>query len=459
MQYLPQLIGIGLVLVLMLTSFIIAVKLRTVVTTNTVHIVQSRSKTIPYGTGQNTKNVYYKWPSWLPILGVQVIELPISNFQLSLKSYEAYDKDRVPFDVDVVAFFRIKDTAKAAQRISNISELQSQLTQIVQGAVRKVLASDVIDSIMVERAKFGTQFTDEVKEQLEEWGVESVKSMELMDIRDGQGGKVISNIMAKKVSHIEMLSRTEVANNHQLAETAEIAAAQTVAIRKQDADEQVGKRTAEKEMAVGIAQQQSQQSVMVEQATTQEKAMAVNRVAAVKTAEIERDKQLVLADQTKKTTILVAEGQKQTAILNAEGTLEAKKREAEATTLTGNARGAAEKAFLLAAVDTQIALAKEIGGNEGYQQYLISLEAIKAQMTIGVEQAQALQKADVKVISNTGSTTEGVSRVMDMFTSGGGSKLAGMLESLAQSNVGAGFLKKLGLKFEKAEKAEPAEKA
>jgi len=47
--------------------------------------------------------------------------------------------------------------------------------------------------------------------------------MELMDIRDAQGHANIANIMAKKSSHIEMESRTEVAKNRQLAETAEIA--------------------------------------------------------------------------------------------------------------------------------------------------------------------------------------------------------------------------------------------
>jgi len=220
---------------------------RVVVHTNMVHIVQSKKKTTSYGTGQEGKNVYYAWPSWVPYFGVTVIKLPVSNFDLSLKNYEAYDKDRVPFMVDVTAFFRIKDTSKAAQRVESVHELEGQLSLIVQGAVRKVLASDNIDSIMLERSKFGNEFTAEVREQLSEWGVESVKSMELMDIRDGHDSKVIFNIMAKKTSHIEMESRTEVANNNKTARTAEIEAEQIVAIREQESEEAIGKRTAEKE--------------------------------------------------------------------------------------------------------------------------------------------------------------------------------------------------------------------
>ena len=181
--------------VFVVATVIISLMFRRVVSTNMVHIVQSRRKTLPYGTGQSAGNVYYQWPSWVPFFGVTVIALPVSNFDISLKDYEAYDKDRVPFMVDVVAFFRINDTARAAQRVSSIEELKAQLQQIVQGAVRKVLASALIDTIMLERAQFGSQFTEEVRDQLKEWGTEPVKSMELMDIRDAHGSKVISNII------------------------------------------------------------------------------------------------------------------------------------------------------------------------------------------------------------------------------------------------------------------------
>ena len=151
---------------------IISILFRTVVSTNMVHIVQSRANTTPYGTGQQIGNVYHEWPRWVPYIGVTVIKLPVSNFDLSLKDYEAYDKDRVPFRVDVTAFFRINNTALAAQRVASIEELEDQLSLIVQGAVRKVLASDVIDRIMLERSKFGEDFTNEVRDQLAEWGVE-----------------------------------------------------------------------------------------------------------------------------------------------------------------------------------------------------------------------------------------------------------------------------------------------
>ncbi len=420
--------------VLLVVAIFLAVLFRTVVRTNMVHIVQSRRKTTSYGTGQAGSNVYYKWPSWVPYFGVTVIVLPVSNFDLPLKDYEAYDIDRVPFKVDVVSFFRIVDTALAAQRVASLEQLKEQLAQIVQGAVRKVLASDVIDKIMVERAQFGDLFTKEVGEQLKEWGVESVKSMELMDIRDGKEGNAVSNIMAKKISNIEKESRIEVANNLQAAKVAEINAEQTVKVRQQEADQVVGQRTAEKDREVGIAQQKSSQAVLVEKKETATKDMDVRQVEQVRTAEIEKQKQIVAAEQTKQTTIL-----------EAEGVMESQKRKAEGVETYGKAEGAAETARLMAPVNAQIALAEKIAQEPSYQQYLQVIEAIKAYLEVGSKQAEALQKADIKVIANTGKPTEGVGNVMDMFTTKGGTNLAGMVEAFAQTPMGQMVLAKVGL--------------
>ncbi len=437
------LIGSVLIGGLALFAVALAVLYRKVVSTNMVHIVQRGRSTVPYGTGQTAGNVYYAWPSWIPKFGVTVIELPVSNFDLSLEGYEAYDADRVPFKVDITAFFRIADTALAAQRVANVEELQAQLHQIVQGAVRKVLAGDKIDNIMLQRSKFGQDFTDEVVEQLKQWGVEPVKSMELMDIRDGQGSHVISNIMAKKTSHIEMESRRDVAENMRAAEVAEITAKREVDIQRQQAEQAVGERTAEKDKAVGIANQLARQEVLTQEKETKERDMAVKRVEEVRTAEIEKDKQVVAAEQDKQTTVIIAEGQ-----------LESERRNAQGIQAVGEAKAAAEKAMQLAPVEAQIVLAKEIGGNVGYQQYLMTIEGIKGYVVVGGKQAEALQQADVKVIANTGKPVEGMTNVMDLFTSKGGTHLASAVEAFAQSPLGQTIMEKMT-----GQKTEPSKDA
>jgi flotillin len=429
--------------ILVVFTLIVAIAFRRVVPTNMVHIVQSGKKSTSYGTGNSSGNVYYQWPAWLPLLGVTVIKLPVSNFDVPINDYLAYDRDRVPFLVDIAAFFRIADTSVAAQRIRDFSELRGQLDLIVKGAARTVLASKQIDEIMLERATFGEAFTKEVQDQLKSWGVEAVKNMELMDIRDSKDSKVIENIMAKQTSAIERDSRVAVAENKRAAEIAEIQARQATELREQEAAQAVGQRTAEKDREVGIAKEQADQAIKAQQAVTTERAMEVRRVEEVKKAEIERDKQVVAAEQDQRTTVIIAEGQ-----------LEAKRKEAEGIKVEGEARADAERAMQLAPVQAQITLAKEIGSNKGYQEYLVSIRRVEADEKVGIEQAGALKAAEIKVIANGGNITGGVKSVLDLLSSKGGTEIGAMLEGLSQTPQGAqilsGLTKVLGGKAEAA---------
>lgn len=424
---LPLIIG-----ALFAALIVISILLRVVVPTNMVHTVQSRRRTTSYGAGQRAGNVYYNWPSWVPFIGVSRIILPVNNFELSLSGYEAYDKDRVPFRLDLTAFFRIADTNVAAARIANMKELIAQLHFIVQGAARKILATHDIHQIMVDRATFGAQFTQEVATELANWGVEPVKNMELMDVRDAEGSRVIADIMAMKASNIQMTSRIEVANNMRAAQTAEIAARQEVEVREQEAQQVVGQRTAEKDKQVGIATEKASQEVQAEAAITREREMQVVRVATMRQAEITKDQQVVAASQDKETTIL-----------RADGDLQATKLAAEGIRVEGNAKADAEKALQLAPVAAQIELAREIGSNEGYQAYLVSIRGVEAYTQVGVEQAKAIGQADVKVIANTGDAVQGVHNAMGLISPRGGTAIGGMLEALKNTPEGAALLERI----------------
>jgi flotillin len=421
----------GVLLFVLTISFLF----RRVVSTNEVHIVQSRSETKSYGKDTPNGNTYFEWPSWLPLLGVSKIVLPVSVFNLNLNGYEAYDVGRVPFVVDIVAFFRISDSNLAAQRVESFAHLEKQLHAIVQGSVRTILASHDIDRIMLERSIYGEQFTSSVQDQLKSWGVVPVKNIELMDIRDAGSNLVIHNIMEKKKSLIEMQSRQEVAENIKNAEVSEIQAQRERDIKNEEALQAVGERTAEKVKAVGIANETASQQIKEQQRITKEKEMAVILVNDVKRSEINKDMNVVKADEDRVTMILRAEGH-----------LEAKKKEAEAIAIEGEARARAERALQLAPVQAQIELAKEIGENEGYQTYLISIEAINANKMVGLEQAQALKASDIKVIVNSGNPVDGISNVMDMFSAKGGTNFAAMLEGLAQTEQGMALMDRLGLK-------------
>ena len=276
------LVGAVLVAAIAGATFLVAIMLRRVVPTNMVHIVQSSRKTTPYGRNKEAGNTYYAWPSWVPIIGISVIEFQESIFQVSLDSYEAYDQARLPFTVDVTAFFRIEQAETAAQRVASFTELENQLTAVLQGAVRRILATNQLESILQSRSELGDQFTTEVKNQIAEWGVLPVKTIEFMDIRDSSKGQVIANIMDKEKSRIEKESRVAIAENHRAAEVAEIDAKRTVEVQRQDAEQQVGLRTAAKDQAVGIANEKASQEVKAEAKVTAERNMAVMEVEKVR---------------------------------------------------------------------------------------------------------------------------------------------------------------------------------
>lgn len=420
-----------LVLGVAFAFLILPMAFRRVVSTNEVHIVQGRKSTQSYGKDSGNGNVYYEWPKWIPLLGIDKVILPISVFDLDLKAYEAYDKGRLPFVIDVKAFFSINDSNTAAQRVASFRELQEQLMAVVQGAVRTILAASDIEQIMQGRSEFGDLFTKEVKEQLKSWGVSTIKNIELMDIRDSNGSKVIQNIMEKKKSLIEMQSRTEVANNKRQAEIAEVEAAREIELKRQDARQATGLKQVEAERVVQLSVEARSQALADQNKITKEKEMEVVKVQNVKQAEINKEVEVINAEKTKAMQIIGAEAH-----------LESKKKESEAVEVEGKAKASAEKAILLAPVDAQITLAKEIGENASYQQYLITIKQIEANRDIGLHQADALKAAQIKVIANAEGPNQGLTSVMDMFSSKGGTQIGGMLEGLANSDIGKSLLNK-----------------
>lgn len=421
---------------------------RRVVPTNMVHIVQSSKKTVSYGRGRDAGNTYYEIPSFIPVFGVTVTQFPESIFDISLRDYEAYDTGRLPFVVDIKAFFRISDSQIAAQRVANFQELQGQLMGVLQGAVRGILGNNRLENIMQDRSNLGEQFTKEVNDQLQEWGVTTAKMIEFMDIRDSNGSQVIQNMMAKEKSRIEKESRVTVADNIREAEMKEIEAKREIALTRTQAEQQVGIRQAEAEKEVGIAKEKSNQEVQTEAKITTERLMEVKKVEEVKSAEIAKEVAIVKAEQDKQVQVVNADAEKEATVRIAAGKLDATKKDAEGIQAVGSAKAEAEKAMLLAPVNAQLTLAKEIGENQNYQAYLIEVRKVEATEVVGKEMAAAMSKADLKVIANSGSVQNGVASLGDIFTPAGGTSIAGMLEALAQTDQGkalvAGLTTKLG---------------
>lgn len=455
--------GIPTFIVLAIMFYIFS--LRRIVPTNVVHIVQRGSKTVSYGVGKGS-NVYYEFPKWLPKFGVEVRELPVSNFDIDLPNYSAYDKDRVPFAVDVKAFFHIADTNKAAEKVASFQDLKLQLNNIVQGAVRSILAKSKLEDIMEERSMFGDKFTESVREDLKNWGVEPIKSIELMDVRDINGSDVIHQIMAKRISAIDMESRTEVAKNKKMAEQAEMEAQKEIAITRAETERISGEAQAQSKQAIGIAQaqavkmkgiaeQESFSEIAKAEKLAAEEKMSVVKVNQIRQAEINKENAIILTEQQKRQIEIEAEANKFKVETEAGAQLEAKKKEAEAIKMVGSAeaevikaKGVSEaeskKQMELANVTAQTTLAKEIGENESYQNYLIKIREVEITGEVNKVQYQslatALKEAELKVLVNSGDVNSGLGKFSDILSSKGGAAANGLFESLKQTAEGAGLV-------------------
>lgn len=454
------------IIVLMITIYVLS--LRRIVPTNVVHIVQRGNQTISYGTNKQS-NVYYEWPSWLPKLGVSVRVLPVSNFDIDLRRYEAYDKDRVPFVVDVKAFFHISNTNIAAEKVESFEELKGQLENVVQGAVRSILAKSKLEEIMEERSIFGKQFTEAVNTDLQNWGVEAIKSIELMDVRDADGSHAIQQIMAKRMSAIDMESRIEVAKNQKMAKQAELEARKEIDVTTAETERIAGEAQAQSHQAIGIAkaesmkrtgiaEQESKSDIAKAERSTAEQQMEVIKITQIKQAEIDKEREIINAEQEKQKMEIKAQADKYRVETEAAAVLEAKRKEAEAVKTVGTAeaeiikaKGISEaeskKAMELAGVTAQTTLAKEIGENKPYQDYLIRVKEVEVSQIVGVAQyesmAKALAAADLKLLVNSGDVHSGIGKLSDLFTSKGASQINGLLEGLKQTEEGQGILSML----------------
>jgi flotillin len=468
MQALLSMTPIVVSVILGIIILIKILSLRRIVPTNVVHIVQRGNQTVSYGTNKQS-NVYYEWPKWLPKLGVTVRVLPVSNFDIDLKRYEAYDKDRVPFVVDVKAFFHISNTNIAAEKVESFDELKIQLENVVQGAVRSILAKSKLEEIMEERSIFGKQFTDAVNTDLQNWGVEAIKNIELMDVRDADGSHVIQQIMAKRMSAIDMESRTEVAKNQKMAKQAELEAKKEIDVTAAETEKTAGEAQAQSQQAIGIAkaeamkktgiaEQQSVSEIAKAQRLTAEQQMEVVKVNQVKQAEIDKEREIILAEQERQKMEIKAQADKFRVETEAAAILEAKRKEAEAVKTVGTAeaeiikvKGISEaeskKAMELAGVTAQTTLAKEIGENKPYQEYLIRVKEVEVSQVVGVAQyesiAKALAAADLKLLVNSGDVHSGINKLSDLFTSKGASQINGLVEGLKQTEEGKGLMEML----------------
>ena len=100
-----------------------------------------------------------------------------------------------------------------------------------------------------------------------------------------------------------------------------------------------------------------------------------------------------------------------------------------------------------ASVQDQVTLAKEVGENKPYQEFLVAQKQIEVQgdvmKAVGVAQAQNLAGADVKIFANAASVSEGVGKAAGIFNPGTAFDVASMIEAFKSTPMGAEIIDKL----------------
>lgn len=412
-------------------------KLRRIVPPSEIHVVRQGDNTFLYGAVSNrigsgniiNGNTYYDWPSWLPVIGVNVKIMPLAVFDIKLDDYRCNDNGKLPLSVDVQAFFRISDYQLAAASIRSSEDLKKQLRGVLEGTARHLFGKNDIETIMISYSGYGKGFTELIDNELSGWGIRTAKSIEIMDVHDAPGETVIKNIMQRKKSEVEKASRMAVAKNNEEAKKAEIDAMKAIELAEQEKLEIIGRRTAEATAAVNVEKEKAAQKTHDAAKVTKEKLMAVSEVEATRKAEIE-----------KRAKTIAAEAERDKMSIESAGELAAKKNEAMGIKVKGQAEADAEKSYQMASVEAQTALAKEIGSNDGYQRYLVQTHQINAAKSVGLKQAENLGNADIRIIAGAGDISTGVGKAAGVFSPNGGFGMAGMLEAMGATDEGKALL-------------------
>jgi flotillin len=454
-------VGWFFILIVFVTILYIVTQLRKVVPTNEVHVVQRKKDSVPYGKGMTAGNVYLAWPAWVPMFGIEVQRLPLSIFDLQLNGYKAYDVWKVPFQVDITAFFEISEPGLAAEKVFSIAELKEQLTETVKWVVRKILAERDIVEIMESRSEIKDKFYEEVLWAVKSWWVE-LKNVEFMDIRDDDGSQVVTNIMMKKRSLIESESQIEVAENQKRAtiekenKTAEARAAAAAAKSGADIIESNSERDAElkrienekltqnqdieKERVLAVQKEEAKQKVYESEKETTAKRLAVKQLDEEKNAEIAKNIELIKADEQKQKVIIDAQAEKETITLKAQAEKIKVELDAHAKKIEIESIGIAKAKALdyhgtaEAKNKTQMAEALNTFDTASIQYMIKELETHLSEI-VDLEKAKSLASADVKVISTWKNGWEGINTFMDLFSANGGTNIWAMIEA-AKNTIG-----------------------
>ncbi len=363
-----------------------------VVPANEAHVVVHRSRTRVYSGhkehSDDGRAAYFEVPRFVPFLGVQVQKMLLQMMEVDVPNFLAFDRDRVRFECDIVAYVAVEDAIKAAQRFpEGLGELQKQIVKIVQATTRDMTTKLTIREIINERDLIAKKIHQVLSPEVQKWGM-SLQALELVNISDpaDKSSTVVHDISSIAEIQINSEARQKNAEQRKQARLKEAEAEQMAKLREIERDEAVGKRDQLKELEIARQRQ-----------LAQEQTMGVIRIEQVRQAEITRDAAIERAEGEKQSIIRVKEGE-----------------------------GEGVRAVGYAEADAKSRLADAL---KKINEAALDVRRIEKDERIGVTAAEALKNADIRFI-NAGAP----SSILDLFTPSGGANLGGMINALEATN-------------------------
>ena len=287
-----------LLVALIVLAVLLAMAWYRIVPANFAHVVVRRGQTRVYSphAEQSTsgKAAYFMIPKWVPYWGVRVHMMPLSMLEINVKDFLAFDRDRVRFECDIVAYMVVHDALMAAKRFPfGVNELKDQVFKIIKATTRDTTTKLTIREIINDRPAIARRVHEFLSPEVVKWGL-SLQALELVNLQDPKDGSSTAIHDISSIAEVQINSEARQKNAEQVkqARLKEAEAEQAAATRELERDEMVGVRT-----------QHRDQQIAREQQAAQEERMKVMRVEQVRKAEIQRDAAIETAEGEKQAVI------------------------------------------------------------------------------------------------------------------------------------------------------------
>ncbi|MBE6452475.1 MAG: slipin family protein [Alphaproteobacteria bacterium] len=153
-------------------------------------IVMQYEKGIIFTLGRytSTKNPGLRW--FVPyIQTMQKIDMRIMT--VDVPKQEVMTKDNIPVNINAVVYFRVKNPENA---VVEISDYVLAVIQQSQSALKDVIGTNDLDTILSERKRIGVEIKNIVDQATEKWGVD----IEAINVQEIELPEDMKRAMAKQ---------------------------------------------------------------------------------------------------------------------------------------------------------------------------------------------------------------------------------------------------------------------